>query len=775
MNRFQFQFLLVVVTSLLGAQLALACGTHFGLRLLADRDRSLHGLWEGDFRTEAGRLVPAPPGMALPRIVDEAGEPVSGQRQRRQLQRKWLTAAQLGVASAMEAAPDAASAWEHGEGLPGPARAYLAGAVAWNLHRFGGADPDDDDPVIPSAPSRKFTEVTLPLGDSPPEDEAGIKPRIPPVEAQRLQDAAEWFAKAADGVASADSPWPILGQYMLARVQARTGSLGMSRADSEIALDTFARMRARVLAGEADPLGLAAASLSESAAVLLDLGRPEQAIRFYAEHAALGERDAAQSLLDLMQEAAHDEASLKSILAAPLGREVVVLYAYTHFPSTQFQQSLLGQEDLDENLDEDGVEAEPVDMSRHVYPDGRVYLYAQGVMEILLASMAKNPELAGADAARMAALAWRQGEFELAQRFHANATGPLAEWVGAKLALREGENDKAARHFAKAAAAFVPGETWGKRGEALVAEPHCQITAEQGVLALSQGEVRQSLELLLAAGAVYWLDAAYVAERVLPLEELVLLVDGFADNPALQSIGPHSHYKRPAWMWPEEDDAQVVNEAEWEDPVLRFHKRDVRSRLNQLLARRLMRSDQHEQAIERFADPKVTADARRYTQLLKMAEESEGRARAKSLFEAARLARRQGMQFLGYETEPDWFIHAGQYAESGVAERLVEGALPANELRWFHSLEKEAIQSQRDSLLPRFHYRLVAAELANRAADSLPTDSPAFSAVLCHATSWLLNREPGLARVYYQRYVDKARPVPYHAEFGRQCPTPDLG
>jgi hypothetical protein len=70
--------------------------------------------------------------------------------------------------------------------------------------------------------------------------------------------------------------------------------------------------------------------------------------------------------------------------------------------------------------------------------------------------------------------------------------------------------------------------------------------------------------------------------------------------------------------------------------------------------------------------------------------------------------------------------------------------------------------------------RRVAADLANQAADQLGPGSQAFAAVLCHASSWLLARNPQTARLYHQRYQARGKYFQWADDFGRQCPVPEF-
>jgi hypothetical protein len=74
----------------------------------------------------------------------------------------------------------------------------------------------------------------------------------------------------------------------------------------------------------------------------------------------------------------------------------------------------------------------------------------------------------------------------------------------------------------------------------------------------------------------------------------------------------------------------------------------------------------------------------------------------------------------------------------------------------------------------RYHYRWVAADLANRAADLLPPRSQAFAAVLCKASGWINYRDLAGAQGYYQRYVKQGPYVEWASNFGFECQEPDF-
>ncbi|MFT8775476.1 MAG: hypothetical protein ABF893_02285, partial [Gluconacetobacter liquefaciens] len=70
----------------------------------------------------------------------------------------------------------------------------------------------------------------------------------------------------------------------------------------------------------------------------------------------------------------------------------------------------------------------------------------------------------------------------------------------------------------------------------------------------------------------------------------------------------------------------------------------------------------------------------------------------------------------------------------------------------------------------RFHYRAIAVDQAENAADLLPPRSQAFAAVLCQAAGWGTGADADL----YHRYVRQGAAVSFAKDFGRHCAAPDF-
>ncbi|MFZ6048115.1 hypothetical protein ACFW0H_18575 [Pseudomonas sp. CR3202] len=473
------------------------------------------------------------------------------------------------------------------------------------------------------------------------------------------------------------------------------------------ATEAFRQTRQLVAQGYADPLELGIASLGEEALLAHQAGDWATAIRLYASQSAHQSTTGYSSLRQLSGE-----------LARLPDEQLVPLLALA-----QVQQLLTAQL-----------------LSRIGWYNDQRPNDEQHLADLLLDNA--GADLANAD--RLAALSYQYGRYDNAARFLDKAgDSGLAWWLRAKLALRDGDATRAAEAYAKAARAFPAEEDWGYRRTANwdyeTVKPRCRVNGENAILSLQRGDYLDAFDLLLRSDDIYWWDAATVAERVLTLEELKGYVDA----------------KVPA--------AKPQTEAERE----RYQPRPPAARLRDLLARRLLREGQYAEALPYFDSDALRDAARRYGQARIDGESrwtSAGRAEA--LYQAAVIAREQGMELLGYEMSPDFQSLGGAFALRQVGPQEAGGLLSADEAK-----RQNASLAQPNS---RYHYRWVAAALAGRAADQLPHSSQAFAAVLCKASGWLLYRDLTGARAYYRRYVEEGPYVPWAANFGQDCEAPDF-
>ena len=556
-------------------------------------------------------------------------------------------------------------------------------------------------------------------------------------EHDQLDVARDHFERALAANTAADARRAGWAQYMLARIAARGDDLDAAAA-------AFAKVRDLVAAGAPDPLGLAVASYGEEAALHLD-AYSTAPLHLYLQQAATGSVSGANSVLMLTRSAFADADMLKAWIDDPLARRVAVAYAYS-------RAGELSTDDP-EIHDEDAGMGDP-------YRIGQSNAIAR-----LLDAIEAAPQ-SGADGLdRFAAVAYRAGRFDLAERLVAQDASPLSAWVRAKLALRKGDRDGAAKAYAEAAAGFPREEAWGGQygltSEWQALQPQCQVHAELGTLNLARGDYVAAMEALYAAGGNYWMDAQYVADRVLTLAELRAFVAKHAAAAPTPAV-PDS----------DEHDGESVGDG------------DVAAQLRDLFARRLMRAGDYAEALPYFSEDAHREAAGKYAAAMERAQGNgfwfDRVGRAEAWYDAATTAREFGMEILGTEGPPDFEIWGGSFGrESGhydsewnwIPEPPTDVKLEGD---WIGADEAKRLAASKPPYLSRFQYRQVAADHIMQAANFVPARSQAFAAMLCIGTGWLIDREPKAARVLYRRYVADGALVPFGARFGRDCPAPEF-
>ena len=246
-----------------------------------------------------------------------------------------------------------------------------------------------------------------------------------------------------------------------------------------------------------------------------------------------------------------------------------------------------------------------------------------------------------------------------------------------------------------------------------------QILGELGVVHLARREYVEALDALWRSG--FQDDAAYIADRVLTVDELKNYVDR---------------------NWPAGTDEQI---------------RD-------LLARRLTRLHRLDEARDYYA-ARVRPEADALARDLARGDDLSLPAleRARALFADAQITASNGMDLFATETAPDWHIEGGLY-EAGVT---AAGRTNAAVLR---ASEDELLRAGQSAPDPdvRFHYRFVAAALAWKAALLMPDNSDETARVLCEAGTWIKIRDPQKADVFYKALVNRCRRTAIGAEADRK-------
>lgn len=700
---------LALVGALSLALPAVACGPDFPPDLLSDRTATLLGFPEPMFMFEATQLLPVP-GDSL-KVVERTIDWSLPEEQQFDPETDGLEAAQRPLLAQLRAAGSATEADTLGQALPADVRLYTAGAVAFHQADHAGA-------------KQRFDAVlALPEGE------------------RKLRST--WAA------------------FMLGRLALLDGDLAGAQAQ-------FQRTRELRAAGFADPHELAIATWGHESAWHLAQGDMVAAIAGYAQEAARGSDSGRASLLIVARRLFREPEVLAAAIHDPTVQKLAAAYAFT-----RSGEVVQWQADVAAAAAED-TEAEPTESE---YAEAYVEPPAPPsgspsqdpvAVDLLVAAIdaAGLKSFAGAD--RLAAAAYAAGRYAQAERFAPMSNAPLATWVQAKLKMRAGDQAAAAALLAKASAAFPTTEVWADPGDAYVSWPtsaQCRVQGEEAVLKLGRGEFVDAAELLAKAGGDYWADLAYVAERVLTLDELVTLTTKLA----------------PAFVPPPNSDAESYEH--W--PLV--GDQNTGNLLRYLTARRLLRSGRHDEALAWFDVAERKDKASRYVAALKAGATGAELDRARALFNAADLARRDGMELLGFEGDPDYQLYGGNYDHNDpttydddynpIYNPRTDLSLPPD---YSTAEEKARLEQSRAQPLERFHYRYVAARLAEEAAALVPPRSQAYAALLCKATSYVVTRNPEAATRIYRRYLNEGAFVPWGAVFGTgdsygsACPAPDF-
>jgi len=477
---------------------------------------------------------------------------------------------------------------------------------------------------------------------------------------------------------------------------------------SELAPHSFAKTRDLAASGFLDTLELATSSLGWEARAHL-FSQPAKAFRLYAamyrQGTSADRLDVVRSLYGIgqtlfpLQEWEHGGDLIRDAMC----REILAAWLISH------------PDDLDKS---------------------RSYLGA-------ISDVGTDKPIAAAD--RLAWAAYGLGEFGLAQRWLelADPAWPVALWVRAKLLLREGRADgavEALTHLAKIAR--EPDADNSAVTDTIGRE---EIAGALGVLLLTRGDFVAALDTFLRG--TLWVDAAYVAERLLTFDELARYVKDNAHDPVLLST-THCH----SWQYPER------SWIEW---------------LRHLLGRRLARDGQLERAVPCFPDD-LRDTFTFFASRLKAGRDRQrsNSARARSLLAAGLLARRKGMELLGTELDPDWAALWGAFDPGAAAdERVADEPRPPSYARTSSEGLRRALIPSRAELQrfkahsashpeQRFHYRYYAADLMWECASLLPDNQELTAKALYYGGTFIADRDPKAADRFYKALVRRCRKLP---------------
>ena len=366
------------------------------------------------------------------------------------------------------------------------------------------------------------------------------------------------------------------------------------------------------------------------------------------------------------------------------------------------------------------------------------------------------------DAEYLGWLAYMDGDYADAQHWLklSKSNSPAADWLHAKLQLRDGRMDEAVKSLSHAletlrAPALYTGWSDGafldanRNGPGYLAETDgeswsmsASASGDLGILHLEGGDFVQAMDVLLKGGL--WEDASYIAERVLTTNELKAYVDKLpAPAPAAKPS-------------PDNDDSDgTADEANATD--------NYTASLRNLLGRRLVREDRYADAMAYLPSP-YDKILQKYSAALKDgADESLPKLkRAHAWFTAAWMARYDGMELMGTEVAPDGFVSSGDFPNADLAQERLSGTFsemnadgqpvtstqkpvaPASQP------ERERLKKNKIEPDTRYHYRLIAGALAMRAAALMNDNTEELADVVNTAGQWVKDIDEKTGDRYFQ-------------------------
>ena len=493
--------------------------------------------------------------------------------------------------------------------------------------------------------------------------------------------------------------------------------LGKARMQDEPgrALEYFQQVREMAGAGLADSSGLAASSLGWEARVHLEQKRFLKAIELYLQQA---DDDDPQAIVSLRWTAAAAMRAGPETLRelAGHGQAQHVITAYVIAANKQYSDP------------------------SSIRPPGATAAWLEAVETVGVSDVESAEQLALA--------AYQIGLTNTAQRWIKRARhSPLAQWLQAKLLLREGKTEQGLAVLTQVVALFplLPPPTNEvlhpkfqdslllPRNGAPDTSAARRIRGELGVLHLAHGDYTEALDTLLNSG--HWIDAAYVAERVLTVDELKAYVDRH---------------------WPE--DVGKLSASRQSEQALRQMREEspgaTREQLRHLLARRLTRSLRGDEARAYYPSQQRPQFDQLVAALLQGEDESlPAEQRAAGFWSAARLVSEHGPSLVATEVEPDWrgYNYEGEIT---VAARATNDNATIT-----HASEDEIRRARAHRADPeaRDHYLYQAAFLGLDAAKLLPDHTQQKAVILCTAGSWIKNQHPVTADVFYKYLVRRCR------------------
>jgi len=679
--------------------------------------------WQTEVKRLAGDYHPTERPAIVPRVLDwDAGA---------------VDLAPMEKATEQADAADFADALKTGEiRAPNPQAAQQQHATVRSF--LAETDTDSDaTKLLPPEPASEFADY----------DRGAYAYRLGPAHGADARKA--WLA-LLDRPAAQRHYRTVWAAYML-------GRLALNGVDPA-AVQWFQKTRALAKQGFSDSLGMAADSYGWEGRSEWKQGHPEKAAPLFLTQLALGDKSAVVSLKALIP----DREDVGGMLNYDDDMPPAADDDYpTPAPLTDVQKAALDQklrpdlatmarDPLLRKLETLHILA--TESGGQVFYDGQSSGTARSKRWLSAVEAAHLGKVE--DAEYLGWVAYTVGNYQEAGRWLslADPSTPIAEWLQARLDLRAGKMKEAAASMALAFDGLRKSgiyNSWSspqrQEGEARSIfdgydsdEGALEFTTMQwaggelGLVHLMRNDFVQALNTLVQGHMRQ--DAAYVAERVVTVDEL----KGYVDR--MPPPGPKSN----AQSWIITDAA--MDETTW---------------LRYLLARRLVREERYAEAVP-YMPPEYGKLLQKYAESLKNGADPHlsKSVRADNLSTAAWLARYDGMELMGTEVWPDGFDSEGAFQDTDLAGERMAGSYSAYDDTADKTITRqlsmpvssgEKARLRENQLKPdvRFHYRIIATGIALRAAALMEDNTEELADALNHAGSWADERDDKLANHCY--------------------------
>jgi len=324
---------------------------------------------------------------------------------------------------------------------------------------------------------------------------------------------------------------------------------------------------------------------------------------------------------------------------------------------------------------------------------------------------------------RLAWVAYRNGDFVLTKRYLDITTedSVIKHWLSSRLAFRNGKDEKAMQHLLQVSRLlkqtpqnyFLYDQDIYYHGSSYEKLEKFNL-GEIGLLHLDKGQLQQSLNFFFMSE--YWEDAAYLAERLLTIDEMKEF---------------------------------IVNK----EKILSTKKK-LFPQLKHLLARKMTRAGRWKEAIPYFPEE----EAQKVKEIFENIKNGQDlkfsqKERAGFLWKASCISRDWGMTLLGTELYPDAYIYGGSFEISSIGEYRIE--LENESKIKMTNLEKFRLKTSPSKPVKRYHYKYIAAELAWKAIQLMPANDTETAKCLIIAGGWLKAKDPKAADRFYKELVRK--------------------